>query len=457
MRTMRRDSWVGVLLVLLVLVSLGCAGQNETSYPRLPLPTTRFSLTNGLDVVLHPDPAFRFVSVDLRYDAGARHDPAGNSGLARLVEQLMFRSKVGASGAFTTLTRTAWKRIDAQTNQDGTSYYETIAAEDLPTALFVEAARMARPLDGVDASTFAAELDNVRRQRVERIDGVPYGNFIAIACRYLFDGGPYGRPAEGLLEELDRLSLADAKRFVDAYYRPNNATLVIAGGFDPRSTTELVHRLFDAIPAARLPSAGTVSLARSSTNERHIVPTNAVAPAVIVAWVVPAAGREHGHAVAIARDVLRQELARRLGGRAARVQVEIEHREVGSVFFAFVELARDGSVNSTIETIDRVVDDLAESRIPREPIGDTKRRGIDRFTLEFEMPESRAMMIQEFLTLYDRADGTELYLKELATLRRDDIATAADIHLRKGRRVSLETRLDARAPKAGAWPGWVPL
>lgn len=450
-----RAPLVVAIVVAVLLMALGCSGSGSGTEPTIVRPSlasTRFSLANGLDVVLHPVPLSRTVSVNVRYDVGSRHDPEGASGIAHLVQHLMFRTKLGGRGDPFAVYDELGGRLDAATLQDVTGYLATITAEELPTAVFVEAARMARPLDGVDEPAFSAERDMVRKERFEGVDNVPYGDLDVLASSLLFDGGPYGRPIVGTPEDLARITLADARRFATAYYRPNNATLVIAGRFDPRATTALVHELFDAIPAAPLPGGGVVTLASSRASVRRIVPTGVAAPAVIVAWVVPAAGRPGWHEIALAADLLDPELKQRMGRNATRVTVLLEQRDAGSVLVVGVELAPDASVAAAIETIDAALDDLANARIASERIGEKKRRSMTKFALDLEDQEHRTNVIQSFLTQYDRADGVEVELQRIASVGRDDIARVVETYLRKGRRVTLEARPDPRAPKAGLWP-----
>lgn len=268
----RRGGMVAVLLLLCatLLATIACCGSSgegaEPVFVRASLASRRFSLDNGLDVVLHPDPSFRSVAINVRYEVGSRHDPSERSGLAHLVEHLTFRTKPdGSHDVFTLLEQAGSSSHNAETSVDANSYHETVPSEALPIALFIEAARMARPLDGVDEEAFAMERSVVRNERRERIDNAPYGALDSAALYLLFEGSSYGLPTVGLPRDLERITLADARRFVSAYYRPNNATLVIAGGFDPRRVTALVHELFDAIPAAPLRNHGIVAEPTSSS------------------------------------------------------------------------------------------------------------------------------------------------------------------------------------------------
>jgi len=442
-----------VLVLFVVIAALGCGGTSagEPIFVRASLASTRFSLENGLDVVLHPDPLYRSVAVNVRYEVGSRYDPTARTGLAHLVEHLTFRTKPdGTHDVLTMLERAGSSSHNADTTVDATSYYETVPSQSLPIALFVEAARMARPLDRLDEASFSMEQSVVRNERRERIDDVPYANVGDLAASVLFESSSYGMPTLGLPEDLDRITLADARRFVGRYYRPNNATLVIAGGFDPVRVTALVHELFDAIPPAPIPNAGVFPEPVSRESVRGIMDVGADAPAVVVAWLVPPPGRRGWHEMTLVAEWLASWTKHSLKEAVRRTDARVLSRDEASVFRFYAELAPKREPQAVIAAVDEALVKLSRPELA-SVLGSTKSRLIAERTLELESIEARARVLQDFLARYDRADSIQAELHEFSTLRHADVASAIEVHLRRGRRVVIEARPTPGAPKAGAW------
>lgn len=452
---------IGVLLVLAVVVG-ACGGNGDHYVVHAHLEATRLALRNGLQVILHPDPSFRHVAVNVRYNVGARHDPSGATGLAHLVEHLTFRSKPdGSLDAFSLLEQSGSASHNATTSEDATDYYETVGSSQLPLALFIEAARMARPLDSVDDAAFRVERDVVRNERRERIDDVPYGELESIARYLLFDAGPYGTPPAGFAQDLERLTFAQAKSFVGSYYRPNNATLVIAGGFDVAQARWLVHRLFDSIPGGPIPETPPLPEAKSSVSHqglsrmlsgdiRRVVDVGVDAPAVLLAWRVPPAGRRGWHEMLITSELF-GATKYKLGASIRRMVVEVDSGDAASVLFVRAELAPKVDPDDVVDEIDSELKSFLDSGL-EIGLGRVKSRLIAEQTLALEALDDRARSIQLFFARDGDPDGIQAELHELSLVTHAHLAEAVDRYLVARRRVVLEARPKPGAPRGGAWP-----
>ncbi|MBX3206371.1 MAG: insulinase family protein [Labilithrix sp.] len=445
-----------LLLALLVLAAGACAGRTGASggerayFIRANLHSTRFTLSNGLDVVLHPDASFRSVTVNVRYDVGSRHDPPSSTGLAHFVEHLTFRSKPdGTHDLSALLARVGAVTHNATTTTDATEYYATVASSQLPLALFIEAARMARPLDGVDEQGALAERSVVRNERRERFSDVAYGELVLRAVHLLFEGDAYGTPTAGFAHDDERLSLSNAKRFVSAHYRPNNATLVIAGAFEPVSTAALVRELFGEIPAARVPRSRMLPPPSSQKNVDRTMATGVDAPAVALAWLIPPAGARGWHEMELATDLV-AELTREELGEPARIHAEVVSMEEASVFLVHAELQPKARPQAFIGAVERAVAILVDRRLGAL-LGNEKTRVIAQRTLELESIEGRAHVLQSFVARYDRADSIQTELHAISDVRYDEFASALARYLQQGRRVTVVAVPTRGAPKAGDW------
>jgi zinc protease len=448
-----------LLVLALAVVMSACAGSSANTSVKVQasVGVQRFTLPNGLDVVLHTDLTSREVAVNVRYDVGSRHDPDGASGLAHLVEHLTFRTRPdGAHDVSTMLERAGSTSYNATTSVDATCYFETVPTEELPIALFVEAARMARPLDGIDEDAFVVERNVVRNERQERHDNVPYGNLDDVATYLLFEGHSYGIPIGGIREDIDRLTLANARRFVATHYRPNNATLVIAGAFDAPRAATVVRELFEEIPGGPVPGTGVVPDAVSDRDLQRNVDVGADAPAVVLAWRVPPAGYRGWHEMVLAAEILGPIAKWKMKDSVRRIYSHVRSMDAASAFIVHAELAPNADPDDAVSAILATLEELADTG-SHVTLGGTKSHFIAAETLSLENLENRADALQTYLARYGEPDSVQEELHEFSVVSRRDLANAVDRWLREGRRVRIDGRPKAGAPRAGAWPTIEPL
>src|SRR5262249_12233999 len=213
------------------------------SSPLVQLET--YTLPNGLTVILSPDHRLPIVGVNLWYHVGAANEGPGRSGFAHLFEHLMFQGskhRPGNEQDLAGLLQAAGSSdINASTSNDRTNYYETLPANRLELALWLESERMAFLLDGLDQ----AKLDNqravVRNERRQTVENTPYGKADVRLTELLFPKPhPYFGAVIGSHEDLQAATLEDVKSFFRTFYVPANASLVIVGDFDPAQGHALV-------------------------------------------------------------------------------------------------------------------------------------------------------------------------------------------------------------------------
>ena len=229
-------------------------GMSETGYP-WPIETTR--LDNGLRVVVSEDRTAPVVAVNLWYDVGSRHEPPGQTGFAHLFEHLMFEGSVNvAKTEHMRLVQGAGGSLNATTNPDRTNYFETMPAEHLATALWLEADRMGGLVPALTQETLDNQREVVKNERRQRYDNVPYGDAWLRLLPLLYPPGhPYHHATIGSMEDLNAASLATFQDFHSTYYAPNNAVLTVVGDTDAAEVfalaTALLRRAARRAPTSR--------------------------------------------------------------------------------------------------------------------------------------------------------------------------------------------------------------
>ena len=240
-------------LVLPLLVAL--AAPPAAAEPTLDIPHERYQLDNGLDVILHRDPALPQVVVNLWYGVGSKDEAAGRSGFAHLFEHLMFMGteRLPGSGFDDEMeSHGGWN--NAWTSEDATDYYDVGPANLLPLLLWMEADRM----DGLDAAMTQEKLDLqrdvVRNERRQSSEDQPYGVLWLEMNKALYPPDhPYGHSVIGSHEDLQAGTLGDVVGFFQSWYGPDNAGLVVAGDFEVAETKALIERLFGHLEPVQPP------------------------------------------------------------------------------------------------------------------------------------------------------------------------------------------------------------
>src|SRR5918997_1193742 len=237
--------------------------QAAGALPQIKFPEYR--LKNGLRVILHEDRSTPVVGVNLWYHVGSKDEVPGRTGFAHLFEHMMFQgSKNYDDDYFKPIQQIAGGNLNGSTNPDRTNYWEVVPSNFLELPLFMEADRLSNLLDVLDEKKLANQREVVKNEKRQNYDNQPYGLVGARINETLYPKNhPYHWLTIGSLDDLSAASLEDVKNFFRRFYTPNNASLAIAGDFDPAEARRLVEKYFGGIPAGpevKKPVAPAVSL-----------------------------------------------------------------------------------------------------------------------------------------------------------------------------------------------------
>ena len=215
----------------------------------------KYSLPNGLQVILHVDRKLPVTDVNLWFHVGPKNERPGRTGFAHLFEHMMLQGSKNASDRYFTMVEKAGADIynggaNGYTYTDHTEYFQTVPSGSLEYALWIESDRLATLPEALTQQKLDNQRDVVKNEKRERQENVPYGRWYPLAIQNLYPAEhPYGHDALGSMEDLSAASLDDVKDFFKTYYAPNNASLAIAGDFDPAAVKPLIAKYFGGIPA----------------------------------------------------------------------------------------------------------------------------------------------------------------------------------------------------------------
>ncbi len=241
---------LGLGLSGLAVCGLSWAGEAGEPSPKVHVDFTVTTLKNGLRVQLVEDHSAPVIALNIVYDVGSRNERKGLTGFAHLFEHMMFKGSknVGDGEHFYQIFSNGGS-MNGTTNADITQYFETLPANQLELALFLEADRM-RSLEITQE-----KLDNqrhaVQEERRSRVDNQPYGRADERFIELFYDNFAYQHSTIGSMEDLNAAGVADVAGFFKTYYAPNNAVLSLVGDFDPEQALRLIRRHFEDIPRQR--------------------------------------------------------------------------------------------------------------------------------------------------------------------------------------------------------------
>ena len=206
-----------------------------------------YTLNNGMHVILHQDNSAPVVITSVMYHVGAKDENPERTGFAHFFEHLLFEGtkNIGRGEWFKIVTGNGGTN-NANTSDDRTYYYEIFPSNNLELGLWMESERLLHPVInqiGVDTQN-----EVVKEEKRLRVDNQPYGNLLAEVKKNMFVKHPYRWATIGSMEHLDAATLEEFQAFNKKYYVPNNATLVVAGQFDPAQTRAWIDKYFGSIP-----------------------------------------------------------------------------------------------------------------------------------------------------------------------------------------------------------------
>jgi zinc protease len=271
----------------MLLLFLGIASAQET---RLAVPYTRFTLPNGLTVIMHEDHTVPSATVNVWYHVGSGREKPQRTGFAHLFEHVMFEGSGNVpEGKFDEWLEAAGGNNNGSTTHDRTNYYEDVPANAVELALFLESDRMGYLLNAMSPAKVDGQRDVVKNERRQSYENRPYGMASIITSENMYPPDhPYHWPTIGYMPDLTAASYDDVVDFFKKYYVPNNASLCIAGDIDPAKTKALVEKWFSDVPVGQPVPPMNLPAAALAEEKRLVYEDKVQLPRLYIAWHSPA-------------------------------------------------------------------------------------------------------------------------------------------------------------------------
>lgn len=391
--------------------------------PAQTFKTEKFRLPNGMTVILSEDHSLPIVSTNIWYRVGSKDEPERRSGFAHLFEHLMFMgTKRVPNGVFDTTMEEFGGANNASTWNDKTNYYDWGPSSLLPVLLWLEADRLESLADDMTLEKLNLQREVVKNERREGVDNAPYGQAYETIDSLIFPKAhPYHTSVIGSMEDLNAATVQDVQDFFRTYYVPNNASLVVAGDFDPKATKALIRKLFGSLPRKNDIVRKPVPPASISGVKRVTMVDKVSDSKVLMVWHSPKAFSLSDFSFRLGSGILGDGPGSRLYEAlvvqkelATDVSVSQDSRLLGSVF-SVDATAREGVSLPTLEkAIDVELAKFLKDGPTKAELDRQKAKYRIALTNSMQQLENRADKLNEYEFYYGTPDG---FSKELGTVQ----------------------------------------
>jgi zinc protease len=401
--------------------------------PPAPVPTVpveRYTLANGLTVLLSVDHRLPVVAAEVRYRVGSGHEAPGKSGFAHLFEHLMFQGSQHYDNEYFKPFEPLGGIVNGTTNVDRTNFFEQVPSNALELSLWMQSDRMQALLPAMTQEKLDNQRDVVKNERRQRYENTPYGEIWRLVQENLYPvGHPYQHTTIGSHEDLTAATMDDVKGFFQQYYTPSNAILTIAGDFEPATTKAMVERYFGGIPAGQRvpPPAAEMPVLTKAT---HITATDQVnLPRIHLAWHTPAVFAEGDAALDVWANVLTDGKSSRLYQPLVyeqKVAKDVSASQFSNHLSSYFVVQATAAPGKTVQELEKALLETLEKSLATPPSEDEMTRCLSGWRKSFYGRVEGVISRAQMLSAYEHVLGQPDYLGR--DLARYTGLTPASVH-----------------------------
>jgi len=409
---MRKTSKSSLLLSIAFAGVLAVTGCKQTSSDaksgnELSVNFEKFTLENGLDVVLHVDRSDPVVAIDIAAHVGSARETAGRTGFAHLFEHLLFMDSenLGYGGLDKMNTRIGGEGTNGFTTHDMTQYFQAVPKDALEKIIWAEADKLCCFISTVSQNVIDNEKQVVKNEKRQRVDNQPYGHNFYIINKALYpQDHPYNWQVIGSLADLDAASLKDTKDFYKRWYAPNNVTVTLSGDFDVPEAKRLMEKYFGDIPAGEPFEKLKPRVAKLETNMSLYYEDNfATVPQLTIIWPTVPQYHEDSYALNILMDYLTN------GKKAPLSQVLVDEekltssvsafhytKEISGEAYVFVNPNEGGDIDALMPALNSAFSRFEANGIPKDDL-DRIKAGLEvSFFNDMQSALGKAIALGEY-------------------------------------------------------------
>ena len=404
----------------------------------------KYTLANGLKVILHQDNSAPVVAVTALYHVGSKNEDTGRTGFAHFFEHLLFEGSENIKrGEFDKYVTGAGGALNANTSQDRTFYFELLPSNQLNLGLWLESERMLHAkIEDIGVKT---QREVVKEEKRQRVDNQPYGSILDQTFKRAFKVHPYRWMPIGSIDHLNNAKLSEFIDFYKTYYVPDNCVLSIAGDFNIDSAKKNIALYFKDIPK------GKTAIVRPNITEpalggevRDIIEDNVQLPLILQAYRTPKQGTEDYYTFNVLSTILS-------GGESSRMQkILVNQKQLALAAAAFPFALEDAGMfivyslpnmgNSVIDlesSMDSVINDLKENLVSEKEFQKVMNQIQSSFVQKNSSMAGIAESLANYEVYFNDANLINNEIDRFKKVTRQDLQNAAKKYLTKDNRVVL--------------------
>ena len=295
------------IIAILTIIAVSSSCNKAPDSQKLSITYEKYIMPNGLQVILHTDHSDPMISYAIMYHVGSSREIPGKTGFAHLFEHLLFGGSENVpSGTFDKIIEGVGGNNNGFTSRDITAYFEMFPKNALEKVLWLESDRMGFFINSVTQHSLAVQQNVVQNEKRQGEDNSPYGFTDYVICKNLYPANhPYNWEVIGEMEDLKGATLSDVKSYYEHFYGPNNATLVLAGDFNPDSVKLLINKFFGEIKShGEVASRSAMIPSLEKTVKLYHEDNFANVPEINMVWPVPQSYQKDSYALDFLAKIL---------------------------------------------------------------------------------------------------------------------------------------------------------
>ena len=420
---------------------------NQNWNESLNIEFDNYQLQNGLNVILHHDSRVPIVTVNIWYHVGSKNELPGKTGFAHLFEHMMFQGSahVPADKHFQYI-QSVGGTLNGSTFFDRTNYFETVPSHHLETALWLEADRMGYFLPALTQQKLDTQLEVVKNERRQRYENQPYGLWLEKILEMSFDEDfSYHWPVIGYMKDLDTANIEDVQNFFKTWYAPSNASLVIAGDYDPSTIKKLVEQYFGQLgssPSPRIPDQ--IFSDYNQGEKRLVLKDNVQLPRIYMAYHLPPFGEDETYVADLITDVLSSGKRGRLYKSlvyekqiAQDAQALILPLQNGSLLFVIATPKPEINIEELETAVQEILDKLGKELVSDNDLQRVKNQVEARKLRELQTTNSRADYLNMFAVYFKEPQLINSEIEKYKKITSQHIQDVANKYIKTDNRVVL--------------------
>lgn len=404
----------------------------EVRSVRKPIQFKEYTLQNGLHVILHENRSAPVIATYVLYKVGSKNERPDRTGFAHFFEHLMFEgSEFIPRGTIDKYISGAGGNLNASTSFDRTDYFFNLPAHQLPLALWIESERMLHPR--IDEAGVETQRAVVKEERRRSYDNQPYGSLFEELSALVFEGTPYQWVPIGSFQYIDKAAIGEFREFHRTFYRPENATLVVAGDFEEGETRKLIEDYFGPIPKGEtIPRPVFEWKLDVAGKTKDVLKSNTPLPALVHAWRAPSETDPDAYPLEMLSHILGE-------GRSSRLyQSLVEKKGIAMSVSPYCYLLEKtgmmavevtGQAGSTLEELDQMltqeIDRVIQDGVSDEEFQKARNAMESQFAQSGGTMADRARTLAHYSMFYGDTSLINTELQRYLSVKKNDLQRVA--------------------------------